>query len=367
MSTIQEQLTEHLENGKDWEKLDTPINGVFIVKVPKNKSRDAKLYMEIKPLNQYGSSLKKKGIFVSNSEIFVNLGEAIADEKIFLLIYILEDINNNANSNLNSYDEEKAKIRDQLLNHLKSAETWEKMVTPIRGVWVVKSPSKRFQKSKLYIEIKPVDEFGKPLNRKGLFISSKIELITLGEALLDDHSFQLIKIMNQINDNLSNKIDENNTIIIDNDVHEISGEETEAEDFNVELSEIMPEDVESVYDDLISFQKEKIGLEGDNNIHTLIDKLKEALNNYSSDSESDEPEKRYETQNLIYNFELRIRKFIKTQLKKIYGDNWWTQGVSTNIREAAEERLMKKQRIEPRRSYVVIDFLNFKDYSNIIL
>ncbi|KKK62166.1 hypothetical protein LCGC14_3007050 [marine sediment metagenome] len=43
MSTIGEQLKEHLKNGRDWEKMETPIPGVYVMKVPGTKSRKAML------------------------------------------------------------------------------------------------------------------------------------------------------------------------------------------------------------------------------------------------------------------------------------------------------------------------------------
>jgi len=38
MADIQAQLEEHLEKGKDWEKMETPISGVYVVKVPATKT-----------------------------------------------------------------------------------------------------------------------------------------------------------------------------------------------------------------------------------------------------------------------------------------------------------------------------------------
>ncbi len=57
----------------------------------------------------------------------------------------------------------------------------------------------------------------------------------------------------------------------------------------------------------------------------------------------------------------------ESQLKKKFGENWWNKGISNNIRELAEKRKENKEKIEPRRDYDVIDFLNFIDYSHIIL
>ncbi len=68
------------------------------------------------------------------------------------------------------------------------------------------------------------------------------------------------------------------------------------------------------------------------------------------------------TQNLIEDFEIKIRDFIKVQLLEYHGEDWWNLGIGTNLRENAENRKKNKERDEPRRTYKVIDFLNFIDY-----
>jgi hypothetical protein len=93
MSSIQNQLKEHLEKGKDWEKMETPIPGVFVVKIPATKTRDALLSLEINPLKEDGNPMKRKGLFVRNKEMLVKFGEALNDDKVYQLIIELENIN----------------------------------------------------------------------------------------------------------------------------------------------------------------------------------------------------------------------------------------------------------------------------------
>jgi hypothetical protein len=93
MADIKSQLKEHLKNGKDWEKMETPVQGVSVVKVPATKTRPALLFLEINPLTDDGRPLKKKGLFVGNKEMLVKFGEALNDDKVFQLIGELEQIN----------------------------------------------------------------------------------------------------------------------------------------------------------------------------------------------------------------------------------------------------------------------------------
>lgn len=337
MPSVREQLIEHLENGEDWEKMDTPIKGVFVVKVPKTKTRDAKLYLEIKPLNPYGTSLKSKGLYISNKEILVSLAEAITDDKTFILTRILDDINKRIYSELNGYDQKTAKIRDQLLNHLKKGDEWEKMETPIGGVYIARGSNTKFQKIKLFLEFNPVNKFGKPLKRKGFFISSKIELISLMEALLDDQSFQLIGIIDEVNERKQHQMKDYNSIILENEVQEIIETEIKPEKQVMISAKKMPKNVEKLYNDLMSIFNMDMGIKGEPNVKNIIKRISETLkiHGYKVDRSTEKENKedksstmRYKTQDLIRDFELRIRSFIKNQLEIIYGDDWWNQGVS---------------------------------------
>ncbi len=93
MPTIGEQLKEHLQNGRDWEKMSTPIPGVYVVKVPKTKTRPAMLQLEINPLKDDGKPMKKKGLFISSKEMLILFAEALSEDKSYRIIQTLENIN----------------------------------------------------------------------------------------------------------------------------------------------------------------------------------------------------------------------------------------------------------------------------------
>ncbi|MFX1399545.1 MAG: hypothetical protein ACFFAS_21165 [Promethearchaeota archaeon] len=93
MTDIQAQLKEHLKNGKDWEKMETPIDGVYVVKIPATKTRPALLFLEINPLKDDGKPMKKKGLFVGSREMLIKFGEALNDDSVYQLIGELEKVN----------------------------------------------------------------------------------------------------------------------------------------------------------------------------------------------------------------------------------------------------------------------------------
>ncbi|MFX0071327.1 MAG: hypothetical protein ACFFAO_09580 [Candidatus Hermodarchaeota archaeon] len=93
MSNIQAQLKEHLKNGQDWEKMETPVDGVFVVKIPATKTRPALLHLEVNPLTDDGKPMKRKGLFVGSKEMLVKFSEALSDDKVYQLIGELEQVN----------------------------------------------------------------------------------------------------------------------------------------------------------------------------------------------------------------------------------------------------------------------------------
>ncbi|MFX1260168.1 MAG: hypothetical protein ACFFAN_20145 [Promethearchaeota archaeon] len=97
MADIQTQLRDHLENGEDWEKMETPVPGVFVVKVPSTKTRPALLFLEINPLKDDGKPMKRKGLFVGSKEMLIKFSETLQDDKVYQLIGELESINPEVN------------------------------------------------------------------------------------------------------------------------------------------------------------------------------------------------------------------------------------------------------------------------------
>jgi hypothetical protein len=93
MADIQAQLKAHLKNGKDWEKMETPIPGVFVVKVPETKTRPSLLFLEVNPLKSDGKPLKRKGLFIGSKEIYIAFKEALEEDAIFTLIQNIEAVN----------------------------------------------------------------------------------------------------------------------------------------------------------------------------------------------------------------------------------------------------------------------------------
>ena len=104
MADISAQLKDHLANGEDWEKMETPIPGVYIVKIPESKTQKARLNLELNPLKDDGKAIKKKGLFVNGKEMFVKFSELFHDDQAFKIIQVMEQINAGSKTEVKKLD-----------------------------------------------------------------------------------------------------------------------------------------------------------------------------------------------------------------------------------------------------------------------
>ena len=89
--TVKEQLENHLEEGKPWERMATPIPGLFIVKAPATKHISAQLFLELNP------DKKWKGFFINTKELLTDVITILTDNITHTLIHEIEAINPETN------------------------------------------------------------------------------------------------------------------------------------------------------------------------------------------------------------------------------------------------------------------------------
>ena len=89
---LAESLKEFIEDGQDWERKNTSVNGVSIIRLPKYKNRAASLAIDINPLGENGLPMKKKGIMIMNAAELHAFREAFKNEKLDNLINVLEEV-----------------------------------------------------------------------------------------------------------------------------------------------------------------------------------------------------------------------------------------------------------------------------------
>jgi hypothetical protein len=64
--SIHEKLVDFLNRSRDWERKSTNIPGIFLLKLPSSRTRQASIAIEINPVDATGAATKKRGIAYSD-------------------------------------------------------------------------------------------------------------------------------------------------------------------------------------------------------------------------------------------------------------------------------------------------------------
>lgn len=80
-----ERLKEFGKKMKDWDKMKTSVVGVSIVKLP-TKGEDLNFGLELIPVNEDGTPLKRKGVFITSLEQWESFKSILNNEKAHDLI-----------------------------------------------------------------------------------------------------------------------------------------------------------------------------------------------------------------------------------------------------------------------------------------
>ncbi|OPX72112.1 MAG: hypothetical protein A4E38_00755 [Methanoregulaceae archaeon PtaB.Bin108] len=89
---LNDTLRAFLETGDDWERKNTSVKGVSIIKLPGTKSRAPSLAIEINPVGEKGIPMKKKGVMVMSGGELRAFQEIFSNPKVDGLIRTIEDI-----------------------------------------------------------------------------------------------------------------------------------------------------------------------------------------------------------------------------------------------------------------------------------
>jgi len=89
---LTETLKAFIEEGADWERKQTSLPGVSIIRLPATKNRPASLAIDINPQNEHGLPMKKKGIMIMNSNELAAFKAIFNSEKTDGLVKALEDV-----------------------------------------------------------------------------------------------------------------------------------------------------------------------------------------------------------------------------------------------------------------------------------
>jgi hypothetical protein len=89
---LTQTLKAFIEDGQDWERKNTSVKGVSIIRLPATKNRPASLAIDINPVGENGLPMKKKGIMIMNASELAAFRAAFTNEKVDSLITALEEV-----------------------------------------------------------------------------------------------------------------------------------------------------------------------------------------------------------------------------------------------------------------------------------
>ena len=92
--TIDNRLTDFLKEGKDWERKQTNVPGVFLLKLPAFRSRPTCIAIEIDAVGQGGGGgNRKRGLIIRSKEDIERLSNILNNDKVVELASAVEKVN----------------------------------------------------------------------------------------------------------------------------------------------------------------------------------------------------------------------------------------------------------------------------------
>jgi hypothetical protein len=89
---ISESLRTFLEHGEDWERKNTSVPGLFLIKLPRTRTRSASLALELNPIGESGLPIKRKGIMIMNTHELDAFRRLFENPKIVTVLSAIEEL-----------------------------------------------------------------------------------------------------------------------------------------------------------------------------------------------------------------------------------------------------------------------------------
>ncbi len=91
--SLEEPLAKFLEDGDDWERKKTSVDGVFILKLPEYKGSPPRLAIELNPTDRKGNPTKKRGLMIRDLGELETFRELIGEEGLDDLMETMLEVN----------------------------------------------------------------------------------------------------------------------------------------------------------------------------------------------------------------------------------------------------------------------------------
>jgi hypothetical protein len=90
-------------------------------------------------------------------------------------------------------------VDERLTQFLSQGNNWERKVTSIPGVFLLKLPAFKSRPASIVIEVNPVDTSGSPTKKRGIIVRSSSELEQIRNILTNVKLEQLAKSIDEVN------------------------------------------------------------------------------------------------------------------------------------------------------------------------
>ena len=88
-----DELKRFLEGGTGWERMQTTVQGIGILRMPASGARLQKLAVEINPVTERGSRMKRRGLVIRSGEELEAFRALLTNPKLGQLVSELAIIN----------------------------------------------------------------------------------------------------------------------------------------------------------------------------------------------------------------------------------------------------------------------------------
>jgi hypothetical protein len=90
---LEDRLVNFLKDARDWERRSTSIAGVFLLKLPSSRTRQAAVAIEINPVDAVGSPIKKRGVVIRSASELIEISGLLTNQKLAELARNIDEIN----------------------------------------------------------------------------------------------------------------------------------------------------------------------------------------------------------------------------------------------------------------------------------
>jgi hypothetical protein len=91
--SVENKLAAFLSQSRDWERRPTNIPGIFLLKLPSSRSRQASIAIEINPVDAAGAATKKRGIVIRSASELDQFNGIFANQKLGELVRRIDEVN----------------------------------------------------------------------------------------------------------------------------------------------------------------------------------------------------------------------------------------------------------------------------------